>query len=107
MPTQFNYTTPRVFRGVVDVIFFAFFSNASGIYYNYVQHIIIKEYGVSKFYLYWNDGKVESAEGHSISRAFASLGYGGSAINALSHYEEADAQTYTWNESEKNWEHNT
>lgn len=48
------------------------------------------------FQFFWLDGTTEIGNGDSVADAFAHLGYGGGAINALDFYREvesADADT--------------
>lgn len=61
---------------------------------------------MAKYFLYWKDGKRESAEGENIAAAMTARGYGGGALAALDFYgrDEGEAYAYVWNVSTRQWD---
>lgn len=58
---------------------------------------------MSKYQLYWNDGKLEVVEGATLSRAMTAAGYGAGALRALCFWGECDHAEYEWNPTDRSW----
>ena len=59
---------------------------------------------MSKFTLYWKDGKRSVVEGSTIEDAFTTAGYGKSAVQVLDFFIPEDNHGYAWNSKTREWD---
>lgn len=60
---------------------------------------------MSKFILFWLDGKKEVIKGKDIADAFSRAGYGGGALRALDFYDSAENEgLWKWDANRRSWE---